>query len=151
MGLLFMVTVAAGRAGTRGTEPMSDRSLMEGHVFICPYCGADVVRTGHDHWDYDCVDCGRGWKVLENGSWMALFDAALTTVSKEDVKRINDHRFRYTNYVHGVSPPPPSVAPTSMIVIDYAIPPSTGKGDHKDNEKVSRWKALEFPPKMRKA
>jgi ribosomal protein L37AE/L43A len=48
----------------------------------CPYCRGRIVRSVTGLWQFDCEECGRAWKVEEDGSWHALFDAAMTVFSK---------------------------------------------------------------------
>jgi DNA-directed RNA polymerase subunit RPC12/RpoP len=39
----------------------------------CPHCGGKLTRSIFIDCDYDCGQCGRGWKI-EGDIWLSHFD-----------------------------------------------------------------------------
>lgn len=40
----------------------------------CPVCFGKLRKVEGLSWDYTCLECGRGWKVVGK-KWLSLFDA----------------------------------------------------------------------------
>jgi transposase-like protein len=62
----------------------------------CPLCKHQLKEVkdniggdfAEEEWQYDCSNCGRAWRILQDGSWVALFDASQLTYSKKEVEEI---------------------------------------------------------------
>jgi len=63
-------------------EYKKKRTIME--TRRCPYCGGQLRHTPPvwASWQYDCLKCGRAWRIDGDENWHAGFDAGMHIYNK---------------------------------------------------------------------